>query len=125
MTTDVVTVHRENSIFDAIKKLVKHNITGLPVVNEDGIICGIISEKDMLRLLCDENDIGGKVKDYMTKEVVSFDHEADVIDIAQAFLQKNFRRVPIVEKGRPVGIISKKDVIGYILRQKSEEKIAV
>ena len=51
----------------------------------------------------------------MTEDVVSFDVKDDLIEICECLIQNDFRRVPIVADGRLVGIISRKDIIKYIL----------
>ena len=115
MQTDVVTVTRQTPIYEAIEILLDNNITGLPVVNDDGTIAGIISEKDVLELLSDSRDNSAKVGDFMTEEVVSFDWEDDLIAICECLVKSNFRRVPITAQGKLAGIISRKDLIKYIL----------
>jgi len=123
MKTDLVTVHKQDSIYDAIRMLVEKNITGLPVLDDDGTIAGIISEKDMLRLLYNIDDKPGKVEDFMTEGVVSFKQDDSLVDIAESFIENNFRRVPIVEDRKLVGIISRKDIIEYILKLRHKNKV--
>ena len=125
MKTDLITVDRHTPIHEAIRILVQNNITGLPVVNDDKSLAGIISEKDMLGLLYNIEDKPGNVEHFMTKEVVCFDQEDSLIDITESFMASNFRRVPIVTDGKLVGIISRKDVIAYILKLRHEDKAAV
>ncbi len=122
MTTDLITVNRQTGIYDAIKILVKNNITGLPVVDDNMTLVGLVTEKDVLKLLYNIEDRPGKVEDFMTTDIVSFDAEDSLVDICEAFMKSHFRRVPIVSKGKLVGIISRKDIISYIveLRQKNK-----
>ena len=122
MTTNVVSVKRDTGIYEAIRAMVKNNITGLPVVNDDGSIAGILSEKDVLKLLYNIEDKPGSVEDFMTEEVVCFDHDESLIDISECFIANNFRRVPILADGKLVGIISRKDIIEYILKLRHQEK---
>ncbi|MHC4499179.1 MAG: CBS domain-containing protein [Planctomycetota bacterium] len=125
MKTDLVTVKRQTSIYEAIATLVENNITGLPVVNDDISLAGIITEKDVLKLLYDNEDKPGTVEDFMTEDVVSFDHQDNVADIADSFAKNHFRRVPIVAQGKLVGIISRKDIIAYISKLKRTAKAVV
>ncbi len=122
MTTDLLTVNRHTGIYDAIKILVENNITGLPVVNDDMTLVGVITEKDVLKLLYNIEDRPGRVEDFMTTDIVSFDAEDSLVDVCEAFIKSHFRRVPIVSKGKLVGIISRKDIISHIveLRQKNK-----
>lgn len=115
MTTDVIAVKRQTPIYRSIEILLENNITGLPVVDDDMTLVGILSEKDVLSLLSDLKDDSAEVEDYMTKEVVSFEQDEDLIAICECLINNHFRRVPIVSKGKLVGIISRKDIIKYIL----------
>ena len=115
MTTDVISVKKNTSIGDAVDLLVENNVTGLPVVDDDMNLVGIISEKDMLSLLSEPESSAGKVEDYMTKDAVSFEQGEDLIAICECLVNNNFRRVPIVDDGRLVGIVSRRDIIKYIL----------
>ncbi len=125
MKTGLITVDRKTQIHEAIRILVENNITGLPVVNDDMSLAGIISEKDVLGLLYNIEDKPGCVEDYMTEEVVYFDAEDSLIDITESFIGSSFRRVPIVSQGKLVGIISRKDIIAYILKLRHKDKAAV
>lgn len=122
MTTDVISVKRQTEIYEAIRTLSEHNITGLPVVNDDMSIAGIITEKDVLNLLYDVKDKPSKVEDFMTKGVVSFNEDDSLIDITECLIKNSFRRVPIITDGKLVGIISRKDIIGYILKLRNKDK---
>ncbi len=125
MKTNLITVGRHTPIHEAIRILVENNITGLPVVNDDMSLAGIISEKDMLGLLYNIEDKPGNVEDFMTEDEVSFEQEDSLIDITESFMASSFRRVPIVTGGKLVGIISRKDVIAYILKLRHKDKAAV
>jgi CBS domain-containing protein len=115
MTSNVIAVKRDTPIVRAIEILIEQNVTGLPVVNDDMTLAGIISEKDTLGLLAELEDESAKVEDYMTTDVVTFDQEDDLIAICECLVNNNFRRVPILDDGKLVGIISRKDIIKYIL----------
>lgn len=125
MKTGVITVKRKTETYEAIRILVENNITGLPVVNDDMTLAGIISEKDVLRLLYEMEDKPGNVEDFMTEKVISFDKEDSLIDIAESLIKNDFRRVPILEEGKLVGILSRKDVIACILRLRHKHEAVV
>ena len=93
-----------------------NNITGLPVVNDDMTLAGVITEKDVLTLLYENRDKPRKVEDFMTEKVISFAPQDSLIDIAESFINNYFRRVPIVTgpKQKLVGIITRKDIIKRI-----------
>jgi len=115
MTTDVIYVKRDVPIGRAIEILVENDLTALPVVDEDMALLGIVSEKDVLGLLSDLEDDLAKVEDFMTTDVVSFSEDEDMIAICECLVNSHFRRVPIVADGKLVGIVSRKDIIKYIL----------
>ena len=122
MKTGVITVKKETGIYETIRILMENNITGLPVVNDDMTLAGIISEKDVLRLLYNIEDKPGNVESFMTKDVVSFDQEDSTIDITESLIKNDFRRVPILEEGKLIGILSRKDIIAYILKLRHKDK---
>ena len=122
MTTDVITTKRQTGIYEAIRALVENNISGLPVVNDDMTLAGVISEKDVLKLLYNIEDKPGRVEDFMTKGIVSFNQEDSLIDITECLIKNNFRRVLIVAEGKLVGVVSRRDVIAYILKLRHKNK---
>ncbi len=113
MTADPISVTPETPADKALEILVDKNITGLPVVDKDHKLIGIVSEKDLLSLLDQDRD--GKVADFMTEQVTSFDVNADVIEICQSLIANDFRRVPITENGVLIGVISRRDLIKFII----------
>lgn len=115
MTTDVAFVKKDTPVYDVVAMLVEQNITGIPVVNEDMSLAGVITEKDILRLLCDKQEEYGCAEDYMSTQVFSFDLNEDVIAVCECLVNSHFRRVPIVSEGKMVGIISRRDIIKYIV----------
>ena len=124
MKTEVVSVGKDTDIYEAIQTMVDYNVTGLPVVNDDMSMAGIISEKDVLKLLYETQDRPGKVEDFMTRDPVLFDEEESLIDICDSLIENNFRRVPILSNGKLAGIISRKDIIAYILKLRHKDKAA-
>jgi len=131
MKSNVITVKKDTPIYEAMEKLAENNITGLPVVDDDMALVGIVTEKDMLRLVVDldmlrlESELDENatcVAKYMTEEVVSFRPEDSLLEICDSLLENRFRRVPIVSDGKLVGILSRKDIIAYMLKLRRKEK---
>ncbi|MGA1823674.1 MAG: CBS domain-containing protein [bacterium] len=122
MSKDIISIREDTPIREAMKILIHNNITGIPVVTEDMRLIGIVSEKDMLKpLLKDESYGGTLVSTIMTRDVVCFDENDELMDICESLVKYEFRRVPILSKGKLAGIITRRDVIKYIL----EGRIAV
>ena len=121
MSRDVISVKKNTSVLEAIDILVKNNVSGLPVVEDDMTLVGILSEKDAIMLFYSGKDKELKtVSDFMTRPAVFFEENENLLDVCD-FLAKNiFRRVPITSKGKLIGIISIRDVLDSILRQRRE-----
>jgi len=114
MVTKLVTLRPEMDIFVAIDLLLKHHISGAPVVDAEQRLVGILSEKDCLRVVASgafHRSASGQVEDYMSREVQTVDPEADVFRVADMFLTRSFRRLPVLEQGKLVGQVSRRDVL--------------
>lgn len=116
MAGDLVTFHLDQEIEVAIDTMIEQEISGAPVLNDNGELSGIITEQDCLRLLIDiayHNQLlsKSKVKDYMTENPVTVSLDQDVLDVANLFLKTNFRRFPVVENGKLVGQVSRRDIL--------------
>lgn len=125
MTKNVISVKKDASIFDALEILTANNITGIPVVREDMILVGVLSEKDALRLVYNQEDAEDKtVDDFMTQPAIHFDENESFLDICDCLMTNHFRRIPVTSEGKLVGIISRKDIIDYILKQRPKPAVA-
>jgi len=121
MTQDVINVKKDTPIYKALELLAKHNITGIPVVRDDMILVGVLSEKDVLSLFYAHEDEKEKiVNDFMTQPAVHFDENESLLDVCDCLANNYFRRVPVTSQGKLVGIISRKDIIDYILQLRHE-----
>jgi len=115
MARDLVTFKPDTDLFQAIHQLLQRKISGAPVVNEEGMLVGMLSEVDCLRailtLTYHEEEFGGKVSQYMSQDICTIEYDADIIKVADAFISKGMRRLPVVQRGRLVGQISRCDVL--------------
>lgn len=117
MDTRVHKVRPETEILEAVRSLLRHGVTGAPVVNEAGDLVGILTEKDCLKLLTmgvEANVPRGRVADFMTTEVITISPEMDIYFTAGLFLKHTFRRLPVVENGKLVGAITRFDILRVI-----------
>jgi len=119
MKCGLLTVSESTTVYEAMEILATKNVTGLPVVDEFMKLVGMVSEKDILKLLYNDNAKPGMVKDYMTSKVTGFDRNTPLTEICQCLIDNNFRRVPILDKGKLVGIISRTDIMAYIMLNRS------
>ncbi|MBT4774113.1 MAG: CBS domain-containing protein [Crocinitomicaceae bacterium] len=116
MTRDLISFTPEQNITEVIETIIAHKISGAPVVNSNQELVGIISEKDCLRVLLDDvyhnlPPSERNVSNYMSKKVVTVDDTMDVVEVANLFLNSNFRRYPVVRSGKLVGLVSRRDIL--------------
>ncbi|HEX9843753.1 MAG TPA: CBS domain-containing protein, partial [bacterium] len=100
MKTDLVTVAPDTPLADAIRLLMKHRISGLPVVDAQQRLVGIVTEKDLLRLLYEERGVLAKAADVMSTGVRAFQADDPLELICDCLMANHFRRVPILEGDR-------------------------
>ena len=121
MTIGVITVKADTPIYEALYLLAKNKISGIPVVDDEEQVVGVLSEKDVLKILFDKKlDVNSTVDDYMSRDVICFTEEDGAIDVCKFFIRSNIRRVPIVKDNKLVGIVSRADIIPLILEAKNK-----
>ena len=125
MTTDVVSVKRETPIYEAMELLINNEITGMPVVDDEMTLVGVITEKDCLRLFyADEDEKDKTVRHFMTQPAVHYNENDSLQSVCDFMMINYFRRVPVTtKKGKVVGILSRPDVIKHILQQRPAETV--
>lgn len=115
MTTQLFTLPPAMPIFQAIGLLIKHRVSGAPVVDAGNKLLGVLSEKDCLAVFANEafysETAGGEVADYMSTGVQIIDPDDEIFKAADIFLKHSFRRLPVVDDGVLVGQISRRDVL--------------
>lgn len=105
MTSPVITVSADVSTQRVAEILTEHRISGVPVVNEVGTLLGLISEHDLL------SRTGALAGDVMTTAVISVSADCAADDIRHLLVDRRIRRVPVVQEGRLVGIVSRHDLV--------------
>ncbi|MFV8280971.1 CBS domain-containing protein [Christiangramia marina] len=124
MTEKLITFRDYENIMDVVEKLIKHGISGGCVVNERNELLGIISEGDCMKQISDSRYYNMPMTDLtvgkrMISNVETIDGNMNVLDAAKIFIEKRFRRFPIVENNQLIGQISQRDVLKAALRLKS------
>lgn len=118
MTKSIVYVKPDTPIYKAMELLVEYNISGIPVVEDDMTLVAIVSEKDILRLFTDPDDLRNKtVYDFMTQPVIFFEQHENIADLCECLANNDFRRVPVTSNGALVGIVSRRDIIRSMLQE--------
>ncbi len=114
MTTDLVTLDPHSDLLAAANTLIEHDISGAPVVDGDGRMVGILTERDCLQAALQAEYYGtrgGLVSDFMSVDVECIAPEESILKIAAMFIKGSYNRYPVVEDGRLVGQISRRDVM--------------
>jgi len=117
MTKKLITFQPDMRVLAAIESLLKHKISGAPVVNENGNLVGVLSEIDCMSTIIQDlyySDSGGSVEDFMSTEITTVNSEMGLVDLAEIFQKKHFRRLPVVDNGILVGQVSRRDVLKAI-----------
>lgn len=122
MSRKVNSLRPDDDVLAAVRVLVENRISGAPVIDNIGNLLGILTEKDCMAIALSagyHGESGGKVRDFMSTEVMTVDADTPVIEIAEHFANRNFRRLPVLESGRVVGVVSRRDVL-WLLEQRSK-----
>lgn len=114
MTKRLVSLSKQTNVFDAIRKLLENKITCAPVVDEQGQLIGMFSEKDGMRVVLEsvyDQGMSGKVGDFMSTEIISVDANSSIVNLAEKFQNSAVRSFPVFDHAQLVGIISRTDVL--------------
>lgn len=149
MTSPVLTTQGETSVRELAAAMLAHHISGLPVVSSTGELIGIVTEGDLLSKGTGPGDEASAIpamwfqfpgfkglhasrkanaltaRELMTTPVVTVDEGAFIDEIVKVMLEKKINRVPVMRKGRLVGIISRGDILKAFARTDQEIATAV
>lgn len=113
MTTKLVTLYPEMDIYEAILKMMKHDVSGAPVAT-DGALVGMLSEKDCMGIFASaaySNLPGGTVAEYMVMHPETVGMKADLFTVAGIFMHRPYRRLPVVDGDALKGVVSRTDIL--------------
>jgi CBS domain-containing protein len=114
MSTDVIAMRPDTGILQAAHTLIAHGISGAPVVDGYGDLVGMLTERDFMRAVVEagyHDCPTGLVEDFMSSNPLSVSPDDSVLEVARKFLEGRFHRYPVVDDGRVVGVISRRDVM--------------
>ncbi|NLS19978.1 CBS domain-containing protein [Rhizobium sp. P40RR-XXII] len=141
MTRDVISISSAVGIRHAVALMLQNNVSGLPVIDDQGLVCGVLTEGDLLLRreirppqrsfrsaeVISEIDLeryiasnGWSVADMMSQDVIVARPDSEISDIAESLQAHRIKRVPIVENGKLVGIVSRRDILAMILNAPAE-----
>jgi CBS domain-containing protein len=125
--SEVITIEPTATLAAAVRMLVQQRIGALLVTGADHRIVGIISERDVVRLLDEKGTaaLGAPVAEVMTRKVVTCDRNETIAEIMERITSGRFRHVPVIEHGRLVGIVSIGDVVKARLSELEHEQNAL
>lgn len=105
---------RDESLHRAVELLITNSISGLPVVDGEDRLVGVLSEKDLLKVFYEPD--AHSVESVMTEDPISLSVDAPLVDVVDCLMANDFRRVFIHEHGKLVGLISRADLMPAILK---------
>lgn len=108
MTRDVISILDEATVEDAARILARNRISGLPVVNANGMLVGLVTEHDLIA------KEGRTVSEIMSRGVITVSPDTEIEQVQHLLTNQRIRRVPVVEDGRVVGIVSRLDLVRQI-----------
>jgi CBS domain-containing protein len=109
---EVITISPDATVRDLLGKLAEHNVGALIVSRDGSSVDGIVSERDVVRRLHENEDLlGAPVASIMTAEVHTCEGQHPVNDLMQVMTERRIRHVPVVKDGALTGIISIGDVV--------------
>ena len=110
--TQVITIQPKQTIKEAVDLMEVHNIGGLVVVDEKEQILGIVTERDLIRYAATERpSFSAQVGSIMSKNIIVGVLQDEIDAVAHTMTEKRFRHLPVVDKGRLVGILTIGDVV--------------
>jgi CBS domain-containing protein len=111
MTDALTTIRADASIEDAIDLLLTREISGLPVTDEGGHLIGIITEFAILATVYDQQVKNHTVAQHMTRELITVHVDDPISRVADLCILHRVRRLPVMQDGRLVGLIARRDVL--------------
>jgi len=115
MVTNVVTISGDTIVEDAIAKLLELDISGAPIVDREGHLIGIISEFQLLEAIYSPEVKKSQVSRLMTRDVFTVTEDMLLSEVANLLVLHRIRRTPVVRDRQVVGIISRRDLLRYVL----------
>jgi len=114
MTRDPLTVTPETEITQVVRLLIDNDRSGALVVDRDGVLVGVVTERDCIEAAVTADyyeEWGGPVEKFMSAPVEHIAPDDNVVDVAARMASSSYRRFPVLDKGRLVGLMSRREVL--------------
>lgn len=116
MTRSLITFRKEQLVIEVMEALTKYKISGAPVVDDQNKLVGIISDWDCMKQISESRYYNMPVGDmlveqYMSTDVITINKNVNIFDCATLFYKHDCRRFPVLENGKLIGQISRKDIL--------------
>lgn len=120
---DVFTMHPSASLAEAAQALAARRIGAVILVERDGALAGILSERDIVRMIGTQGagSLSHRIADVMTVKVVTCSEDTSVGEVMEIMTRGRFRHVPVYEGGRVVGLVSIGDVVKRRIQDAEQE----
>ena len=114
---NMVVVPLDATVLEASRILSERNVGLGLVCDDDGRVIGVLSERDVVRGLADQGAgfLDAKISSAMKSPVSTCTREDDARDVIKSMHDKGYRHMPVVEDGKPIGIVSSRDVLRYLV----------
>jgi CBS domain-containing protein len=116
MSHNVVSIRPEATVDAAIRVLLDNGVSGAPVIDDSGKLCGVISQFQLLEVLYDPQVRNCRVAEMMTRNVLTVEDTTLLGVAASQFVVHRIRRLPVVQGGRVIGILSRSDLLRYFIK---------
>ena len=114
MRTAVITVSPSDEVTYAVRLMIEHDVSGLPVVDSADSLVGMLTERDCIEVALSAgyfDELGGLVADFMSSPVQTANADENLVDVAQRLCKSPYRRFPVVRNGKLIGLVSRRDVL--------------
>ena len=112
MSYPVVTVHEDTLVEDVVMILRDMGCTGMPVVDKDDKIVGVISRRDFKKVR-KSNQMKSPIKAFMTRNPIAISHDRNAVEAARLMIKHDIGRIPVIQDDKIIGIITRSDVMMY------------
>ncbi|MCE8522742.1 CBS domain-containing protein [Ruegeria pomeroyi] len=117
MSRSVISLTRDTEILKALHVINEHGLSNAPVVDEQGQLIGILSDRDCIRGVLQgtyHSEFAGLVGEFMTEDVMTLGPDEGLIDAAKRLIDFPHRLYPVVAGGDLVGVISRQDIVAAL-----------